>query len=443
MHKEKLTWRIEKRKVADLKAADYNPRKMSESEERDLGASIEEFGAVIPIVVNVGKRENVLIGGHQRTKLYTEKKVEEVDVMVPSRELTPAEEKRLNLRLNKNTGSWDVEKLKDMGIELLLDVGFGDEEMQVFFDDVDMIDDDFPRKGGMKEIKMTKTKPGQVYQLGEHRLMCGDSMDPEQVKKLMGGELADVIYCDPPYNIGLNYQKGTNIGGNERANKKGTTETIKRSYDRGGVVFKNDKKKDAEYAAFIDASLKNAIENAKPNFHAFYWCDQRYIWLLQILFEQNKIENKRVCMWIKNNVSPTPQVAFNKAYEPCVYGTMGAPYLNTSFKALNEVLNKEVENGNQMHEDIMEIINLWPVRRDANGTYNHPTQKPVTLAEKPLKRTSSPGHIILDLFGGSGSTMIACEQIKRKAYLMEIDPSYCDIIVKRWEEFTNKKAKRI
>ena len=110
-----ITWTIERRKVADLKEASYNPRKMTEQEERDLEESITEFGAVIPVVINIGKRGNILIGGHQRKKLYEKKGIEEVDVMVPSRELNATEEKRLNLRLNKNTGSWDQEKLRDKG----------------------------------------------------------------------------------------------------------------------------------------------------------------------------------------------------------------------------------------------------------------------------------------------------------------------------------------
>lgn len=427
MSKEKITWSIEKRKVADLKGAAYNPRKMSEEEERDLSESIDEFGAVIPVVVNVGKRNNILIGGHQRTKLYTKKGVEEIDVIVPSRELSPTEEKRLNLRLNKNTGSWDTEKLREMDLTMLLDVGFGDEELQVFFDDVEMIDDQFNVGRAMAEIKNPKTKPGEVWQLGEHRLMCGDSTDPVQVKKLMGDDKADIIYCDPPYNIGLDYSKGVTTEGKYQGNFTG----------------KKDSKKDGEYAAFVDATLKNALENTKPNAHVFYWCDERYIWIMQTLFSENKVKNQRVCLWVKNNFNITPQVAFNKAYEPCVYGVTGKPFLNKGIRNLNEILNKEIESGNQVHEEILEMITIWLDKREDTTRYEHPTQKPVTLAEKPLKRCSAPGHIVIDLFGGSGSTLIACEQIKRKARLMEQDPVFCDVIIKRWEEFTNQKAKKL
>lgn len=424
----KITWKIEKRKVKDLVPADYNPRKMTEQERRDLEDSIKEFGQVIPVVVNVGKRKDVLIGGHQRTTLYADLGYEDVEVMVPSRELTKEEEKKLNLRLNKNTGSWDFEKLKDINLEMLLDVGFGDEELQVFFDDVDMLDGDFNTGRAIKEIKTPKAKHGDVYQLGDHIVMCGDSTNPEDVKKLMGKDLADVVYCDPPYNIGLDYNKGVD-------NRKSTY--------GGSFDGKKDSKKDAEYAEFVATTLGNALAVAKPNTHVFYWCDEKYIWLLQTLFKENKVRNERVCLWIKNNAFPRPQSAFNKVYEPCVYGTRGKPYLNKGLNGLNEILNKEVSTGNQLHEDIFEIITLWLDKRDPTTEYQHPTQKPVTLAEKPLKRCSAPGHIVLDLFGGSGSTLMACEQIKRKARLMELDPIFVDVIIKRWEEFTNLKAKKI
>ena len=289
------------------------------------------------------------------------------------------------------------------------------------------MEDEYNVNRALKEIKHPRIKPGEIYQLGDHRLMCGDSTDPEQVAKLMGGELADIIYCDPPYNIGLDYNKGIGTEGKYQ----------------GSFSGKKDSKKDGEYGAFIDSTLKAAIANTKPNAHVFYWCDERYIWLIQSLFASNKVKNQRVCLWVKNNMSPTPQVAFNKAYEPCVYGIIGKPHLNRNIRNLNEILNKEIESGNHVHDEIMEIITIWLDKRDNTQTYEHPTQKPVTLAEKPLKRCSTPGQTIIDLFGGSGSTLIACEQIKRKARLMEQDPVFATVILDRWEQFTNQKAVKI
>jgi DNA modification methylase len=126
----------------------------------------------------------------------------------------------------------------------------------------------------------------------------------------------------------------------------------------------------------------------------------------------------------------------------CVYGTRGNPALNPSMKNLTEILNQDV-NSIGFYDDLMSIVQLWLVKRDNAADYEHPTQKPVTLGEKPLKRCSSPGQIVLDLFGGSGSTLIAAEQLKRKAYLIEVDPTFCDVIIKRYEHYTKQHAKKL
>jgi DNA modification methylase len=422
--KKPITWENAKRKVEDLIPAGYNPRKMSESERLDLEDSIKEFGTVVPVILNIGTRENVLIGGHQRASIYADLDIEEIDVMVPNRELTETEEKTLNLRLNKNLGSWDEDLLKAIDMDLLLEVGFGDDELQALFDDVDVIDDDFDVEKALRETKVARVKSGEIWQMGEHLLLVGDSTNEDQVKKLMGSELADVIYCDPPYNIGLDYSKGISTSG---------------KYE-GSFTGAKDSKKDAVYASFLDASIKVALTIAKPNTHLFYWCDERYIWLLQTLYQQNGISNKRVCLWIKNNFNMTPQVAFNKAYEPCVYGTRGKPHLNSSITNSNELLNKEITNGNQVHEEILELFDLWLIRRDNAQSYEHPTQKPVTLNEKPLKRCSSPGQIVFSGFAGSGSDLIACEQLNRKWRGIELDPIFATVCIERWEAFTNQKA---
>src|SRR3989344_4898765 len=421
----KLTWVTTKRKVSDLLPSGYNPRKMTESERRDLEDSIKEFGTVVPVVLNIGTRNNILVGGHQRVIIYADLGTQEIDAMVPSRELSEQEEKPLNLRLNKNLGSWDEKMLKDMDMDLLLHVGFDDEDLQALFDDIDVIDDEFDVEKAIKETTVAKVKPGEIWQLGEHRLLVGDSTDAEAVKKLMGTDLADVIYCDPPYNIGLDYSKGVGTDG---------------KYE-GSYTSKKDSKKDSVYSSFIDESIKVALAISKPNAHIFYWCDERYIWLTQTLYQQNKIANKRVCLWIKNNFSVTPQVAFNKAYEPCVYGVIGKPHLNRNFTNANELLNQEIGTGNQVHEEILDMINMWIVKRDAGQDYTHPTQKPVTLNEKPLKRCSAPGHIVFSGFAGSGSDLIACEQLNRKWRGVELDPIFATITIDRWEAFTNQKAK--
>lgn len=425
MSKNTLQWTTEKRKVSELIPADYNPRQINDAEKRDLLASIEEFDQVVPIVINTDGR---LIGGHQRCNVYSDLGIEEIEVRVPNRKLTIEEEKRLNLRLNKNTGHWDFDKLGKFDVETLLDVGFGDEELSGIWDDVDTLNDDFNKKDKTTETKETKVVAGDIYELGKHRLMCGDSTDQEQVKKLVGEEKVNMIYCDPPYNIGLNYNGGIS--------------TDKKYKGAEGEKL-NDLKTTDEYTSFIQKTLENALSVANKNVHVYYWCDERFIWIFQQLFLNNGIQNKRVCMWIKNNFNVTPQIAFNKVYEPCVYGVIGRPYLNPILKNLNEILNKEILAGNQVHDEIGDMFNIWLARRENGQDYEHPTQKPVTLHEKPIKRTTRVNDLILDLFGGSGSTMISAEQLGRRAYLMETDTIFCQVIINRWEEFTGKKAIKI
>jgi DNA modification methylase len=418
MQKQKLTWSVTARKVIDLTKNGYNPRKLSESERRDLEKSIKEFGAVVPIVLNIGSRTNIIIGGEQRLKVYADLGIAEVECMIPSRELTLEEEKELNLRLNKNTGSWSEELLKEFDMDMLLDVGFGDEELQNLFDDVDMAEDDFDLDKVIKETPIAKVKSGEIYELGKHRLLVGDSTNEDQVKKLMQDDLADIVWMDPPYNISWDY------GGKYNGSYK-------------------DNKSEEEYSEFISKSMETAKKFAKPDSHFFYWSDPNSIGLTQSLYDKHGIKKRRVCLWIKSNQNCTPKIAWNRLYEPCTYGTVNEPYLNPNFRNANEILNQEVTTGNQVLYELQDMIDLWLVKRDNTQSYLHPTQKPVTLNEKPFKRCSAPGHIIFSGFAGSGSDLIACEQLNRVWRGVEKDLVFATIIIDRWEKFTNLKAKKI
>jgi DNA modification methylase len=246
----------------------------------------------------------------------------------------------------------------------------------------------------------------------------------ESVKKVAGVDKISMIYCDPPYNISLDYNKGLGTKGKYGGQEK-------------------DNKTDEEYKNFLKATMENALAVAQPDCHVFYWSDERFIGLIQYLFKELGLANRRVCMWIKNNASPTPQIAFNKIYEPCTYATRGNPYLAATVKSFTEIMNKEVGNGNRSIDDIMDLINIWLVKRMPSNEYEHPTSKPPTLHEKALRRCTKPGDTVLDLFGGSGSTLIACEQLKRRCLLIEKDPVFCDVIVNRFERLTGIKAKLI
>lgn len=424
MPKTKLEWRTEKRLVKDLLPYEKNPRTISDKQIEDLKKSLRKFNLVeIPAIDTDGK----IIAGHQRIKVLQllGRENEEIDVRVPNRKLSEKEYGQYLLTSNAVGGDWDFEKLKSFDIEMLLDIGFSDDDLSQIWDDhLETEDDNFDAEKELKKIKKPKTKLGDVYQLGIHKLVCGDTTDPIVIKKLFGKEKANMIFSDPIYNIGLSYDSG--IGG-------------KQSY--GGKT--NDKKSIADYKEFLKKSLVNAMSISQDDCHVFYWCDESFIGLLQDLYREMDIENKRVCLWLKNGQNPTPNVAFNKCYEPCVYGIKGKPCLSKNEQSLNEILNKEIGTGNRLIDDVLDMLDIWLVKRLAGSDYEHPTMKPPTLYEKAIRRCTKIGDIIFDGFGGSGSSLIAGEQLKRKVYLVEIEPIFCDLIINRYEKLTGQKAKKL
>lgn len=407
--------------ISLLHESECNPRRMTEDQERNLTESIKRFGLSSPLIVNKFKgRENILISGHQRYKIA--KKIGMIEVPVVYLELDPKSEQELNLRFNANICEWNTDLLKELDLELILDVGFDDQTISDMWDSsLEIESDDFDVEKEIEIAKTTDIKNGEMFLLGNSRLICGDSTDPEVVKKLVGDEKIDLIIADPIFNIKLSYDKG--VGG-------------KASY--GGST--NDNKTDAEYKQFIKKTVENALSVSKPDLHCFYFCDQKYIWVLQTIYHELGIKNERVNIWVKNGFNSTPRNAFNKCYEPVVYGTVGRPYLNNNNRNLNEILNKEVGNGNRASDDILDMIDLWLVKRLPGNEYLHATQKPIDLYEKSLRRCSRPGQNVLDLFAGSGTSLLACEQMRRKAFVAEIDPIFTQLIINRYEQYSNRKA---
>lgn len=402
----------------ELIQADYNPRKWSKKAISDLKQSISRFGLIDPIICNSAEsRKNIIIGGHFRLHVAKMLGIDKVPVLYL--EIQDIEkEKELNLRLNKNTGEFDLDLLKAFNTDLLYDVGFSSSDLASVFECLKGVTDEYLKT--KDEIKEVKSKNGDLYQLGNHRLLCGDSTNLESVKRLMNGEKADVIYSDMPYNISLDYDKG--FGGKSKY---------------GGHT--NDSKSEDEYIKFVEATITNAYKNTKKDAHFFWYCDENYIWLVQTSYKKIGITHKRVCIWVKNSANPTPEIAFNKSFEICVYGVRGKPDLNPLYN-LNGVLNQEVTTGNDSIQQLEKITNLWVEKRLPTNQYNHPTEKSPTLHEKPLRRCSKQGDIVLDLFAGSGSTLIACEQIGRKCYTLEMEPTFCDLIINRYQKMTGKQA---
>jgi hypothetical protein len=417
--KEKLVWRTETRKVSDLVPSAGNPRTMSDKQLKDLVKSIDRTGYVEPIAIDT---DNTIVAGHKRHEalLMMGRKDEEIDVRVPSRKLTPEEFDRYLIASNAVSGSWDFEKLKTFDIDLLLDIGLDDSDLAAIWDQhLEVEDDDFNIDEELEKIGEPKTKPGDLIELGPHKLVCGDATDPAVLAKLFGEERAAMVYSDPVYNLrgGVDYAKG--VGGHA---------------NYGGSV--NDTRTDDEYREFLRVSMENALAVARDDVHAFYWCDESYVWLVQQLYREIGIENKRICLWVKNGQNPTPGVAFSKCYEPVVYGVRGKPYLTKGLESLNEILNKEIGTGNRLIDDILDMWNIWLAKRLPGNEYQHATSKPPELHERAIRRCTKAGDIILDSFGGSGSTLIAAHQLKRKAYLVELEPRFCDLIIARYQRLT-------
>lgn len=408
--------------INQLKPSTYNPRHWTQDQIKKLKRSIKRFGFVDPIIANSNSnRKNIVIGGHFRLEIAKQLGFKEVPVIylnLPDIE----KEKELNLRLNRNTGEWDFQLLKNFDIEMLMGVGFDNDDLSKIWDEnLETEDDNFQVDKELEKIKEPKTKVGDIVKLGNHLLICGDSTDQKVIEKLSKEKIVDMIYSDPPYNINLDYNKG--ISG-------------KKNY--GGQT--NDNKSEIDYLEFLRKSLQNGLSISKSDCHVFYWNDENHIGLIQSLFKEIGIENKRTCLWIKNGFSPTPNIAFNKSYEACIYGTLGKPYISDSLKNLNEIMNKEIGSGNRTIDDILDLLNIWLVKRLPGGDYEHPTEKSPTLHEKALRRCTKIGDTVLDLFGGSGSTLIACEQLKRKCLTVEIEPIFCDLIISRYQKLTGKEV---
>jgi len=422
---KKLLWRTERRRVNDLLPYEKNPRVITDIQMLALKKSLKKFNlAELPAINLDGK----ICAGHQRIKALQllGRGEEEIEIRIPNRQLTGKEFKEYLLISNRSGGTFDWDILKtDFDIDLLLETGFDSGDLSHIFDDnLEVADDNFNEEVELKKIKKTDIKLGDMFALGRHRLICGDALDPAVAKKLMGKAKADMADVDLPFNIGLSYNSGVSGKGKY-----------------GGST--NDSKTDDEYRIFVKTIMQNALAASKEDAHIFFWCDERYVWLFQELYRELGIDSKRLCIWIKDNASPTPKIAFNKVTEFCAYGTVGRPWLNDKIKNLNEIQNKEVTTGNRLTEDILDLFNIWLVKRLPGNEYLHPTQKNPTLHEKALRRCTRPGDIVLDLTAGSGSILSACEQLKRTAYMCDYEPLFCQLIINRFKQISNERIKKL
>ena len=370
------------KETKDLIPYANNPR-LNDNAVDAVAASIKEFGFKVPIVVD---SENVIINGHTRLKAAHKLGLKQVPCIVAD-DLTPEQVKAFRLADNKTSelAEWDMDKL-DIELGEIPDIDMSAFGFDIEIDDIEEVPE--VKEDEAPEVKdgEPKAKLGDIYQLGNHRLMCGDSTKQEDVDKLMNGVKADLVFTDPPYGINVVSDNGE-VGANFGVAKKGnyskviaddTTDTAKKSYE----ILKTICNK------LILWGGNYFIDFLEPS-------DGWLIW------------DKRVDSGIKNTFAD---------------GEMAYCNFHTPVRIYHQLWNGMIREG----------------EKDKRV---HPTQKPIKMLSEILQDFSKENETILDVFGGSGSTLIACEQLNRKCYMMELDPHYIDVIIERWENFTGQKAK--
>jgi site-specific DNA-methyltransferase (adenine-specific) len=250
----------------------------------------------------------------------------------------------------------------------------------------------------------TKVQRGEVWQLGEHRLMCGDSTSAEDVAKLMNGEQADLWLTDPPYNVAIGI---TDIEDAKRRNRR-----------TDGLVIENDAMSNDDFHKFLVSAFKNAADVMKPGAAFYIWFASREHCNFELSLNEADLRVRQELIWNKNSLIMGRQ-DYQWKHEPCLYGW------------------KEGAAHNWYSDRCQSTVIDW---NKPSKSEDHPTMKPVGLFGYQIQNSSKEGDIILDSFGGSGTTIVACEQIGRKARLMEFEPHYCNVIIARWEKLTGQKA---
>lgn len=390
---------IQKIKIDKLIPATYNPRKNlkpSDAEYVKIKNSIEKFGFVSPLVIN---KDMTVIGGHQRLKVLKEMGIVEVECIIV--DLDKTNEKALNIALNKIQGDWDEEKLEALLQELKLEdfdtnlTGFDFDEVDEILKDVNgSKEDDFDVDSAYEEIEEPITKPGDVWILGKHRLMCGDSVQKEDVMRLMNNQDADMLLTDPPYNVDY-------VGK--------TSEALK---------IKNDNMSDNQFYEFLKKVFENMYSVTKEGASIYVFHADTEGLNFRKAFKDAGYKLAECLIW-KKDCFVMGRQDYQWQHEPILYGWKEG--------VAHHFINDRTQST---------ILEFDRPRQSSL----HPTMKPIDLVARLLKNSSKENDKILDLFGGSGSTIIAAEQLNRNCYTMELDPKYCDVIVKRWESLTNKEA---
>lgn len=417
--KETVNKQLIRIRVADLIPYERNPRKIPQEAVDAVKESYRQCGVIDPIEID---ENNVILSGHTRRLAALEEGIDEVDALRVTG-LTDERKRKYRLLANKTgeKSGWDYEllaaEIDDLDFE---EYDFGwdlpDEE------DPDAKEDDY-------EVKLPRTarsKAGEVYRLGCHRLMCGSSTDVEQVKVLMNGETAALLLTDPPY--GVDYVGGT------------------------GMMIENDNLAGDEFLQFLRDAFDAANQVMKPGAAFYIWHAESGGSVFRNACALVGWKIRQCLIWVKNGFVMGRQ-DYQWKHEPCLYGWKdGAAHYFIDDRTQATVTDDNIDLRKLKKEEMLQMLQeIFSDKYPTTVIYEdkplvndvHPTMKPVRLMGRLVANSSRKNDIVLDLFGGSGSTLIACEQLGRQCFMMELDPKYVDVIIDRWEQFTGQKAERI
>jgi len=399
MYSEAMARRIEIWPIEKLIPYARNPRTHSAAQVAQLAASIAEFGFVNPVLV---ASDAGIMAGHGRLLGAQALKLKQVPVIVLDH-LTPAQRRAYLIADNKlaELAGWDTDllrmELKDLQLEEfdLGVIGFSDEELRELLEDDAVVTTGLTDEDAVPDVpERPVTVAGDIWVLDDHRVLCGDATDLKAVRKLVAGEAADLVFTDPPYNV--DYE----------------------GYTADKLTIKGDKMKPADFDKFLRGTFASYRAVVKQG-ASMYVCHASSVQReFQNALEASGFEVRCQIIWAKNTFA-WGHGRYKFQHEPIFY--------------CHHAKQSDAWYGDKSQST------LWQEKKPAANRL-HPTMKPIELIERALLNSSKAGDCVLDLFGGSGSTLIACERRNRKSRLMELDPKYTDVIVKRWQEYTGQSA---
>ena len=427
------------RKLSELHELPGNPRTIKKDQFEKLKKSIKDnsdYFEARPIILSNRTGKLVIIAGNQRYKAAKTIGMTEVPTILLEG-LSEEREREIVIRDNVENGDWDMDALaNEWNAQDLLDWGVELPELEAM---TEVVEDTPPEVN--EEDPMTKL--GQIWQLGNHRLMVGDSTKADQVAELMADEKADLLVTDPPYNV--------NYGARGKKYKEKASEGTVYTARMNDRTILNDNMEDTEFLEFLTNVFKAADSVMKPGAPFYIWHADSEGYNFRKACRQTNWQVRQCLIWVKNRLMLGLQ-DYQWIHEPCLYGWKdGAGHYfrdirteTTVFddeKPIDELSNKELK---ELVRNYRQAVPTSIIRENKpSKSEEHPTMKPVKLIARLVANSSREGEAVLDIFGGSGTTMIACEQLGRSCYMMELDPHYADVIIERWQNFTGQTAKLI